>query len=38
MSVQEQVFIFQRLKINHESHEFMLDSGTIVNKKFVINI
>ncbi len=23
------VFIFRRLKINHESHEFILDPGTV---------
>jgi hypothetical protein len=26
-----QVFFFRRLKINHESHEFILDSGTVAN-------
>jgi hypothetical protein len=26
-------FIFRRLKINHDIHEFILDSGTIVNRK-----
>jgi hypothetical protein len=26
-----QEFIFHRLKINHESHEFILDPGTIAN-------
>ncbi len=26
------MFIFCRLKINHESHEFILDPGTIANK------
>jgi hypothetical protein len=25
------VFIFRRLKINHESHEFIFDPGTIAN-------
>jgi hypothetical protein len=25
------VFIFCRLKINHESHEFILDPGTVAN-------
>jgi hypothetical protein len=29
--IQEQVFIFRRLKINHESDEFMLDPGTVAN-------
>ncbi len=32
MTVVYQVFIFRRIKINHESHEFILDSGTVVNK------
>jgi hypothetical protein len=26
-----QVFIFRRLKINHDTHEFVLDSGTVTN-------
>jgi hypothetical protein len=34
VTVVYQVFIFRRLKINHESHEFILDSGTVVNKSF----
>jgi hypothetical protein len=25
------MFIFRRLKINHDTHEFILDSGTIAN-------
>jgi hypothetical protein len=25
------VFIFRRLKINHDSHEFILESGTVAN-------
>jgi hypothetical protein len=25
------VFIFGRLKINHDSHEFILESGTVAN-------
>ncbi len=32
--VQEQVFIFPRLKINHESHEFILDPGTVANMNY----
>jgi hypothetical protein len=31
------VFIFRRLKINHESHEFILDPGTVANKKDIVN-
>jgi hypothetical protein len=27
------VFIFRRLKIKHESHEFTLDPGTVANTK-----
>ncbi len=30
------MFIFRRLEINHESHEFILDSGTVVNSNFHI--
>jgi hypothetical protein len=30
------VVYFHRLKINHESHEFMLESGTIANISIVI--
>ncbi len=25
------MYIFRRLKINHESHEFILDPGTVMN-------
>jgi hypothetical protein len=25
------VFIFRRLKINHDTHEFILESGTVAN-------
>ncbi len=25
------MFIFRRLKINHDSHEFILESGTVTN-------
>ncbi len=25
---------FRRLKINHESHEFILESGTVANSKY----
>jgi hypothetical protein len=25
------MFIFRRLKITHDTHEFILDSGTVVN-------
>jgi hypothetical protein len=31
------LFIFRRLKINHDVHEFILDSGTIANKKSTAN-
>jgi hypothetical protein len=26
---------FYRLKINHDSHEFILESGTVANSNFV---
>ncbi len=26
------MFVFRRLKINHDTHEFILDSGTVANK------
>jgi hypothetical protein len=29
------VFIFRRLKINHDTHEFMLESGTVANSLFL---
>ncbi len=28
------VLFFRRLKINHESHEFILDPGNVVNNNF----
>ncbi len=31
-----QVFIFCRLKINHESHEFILDSGTVTSTNITV--
>ncbi len=30
------MFFFRRLKINHESHEFILDSGTVANTLFIL--
>ncbi len=30
------MFIFRRLKINYESHEFILDSGTVANSTYVL--
>jgi hypothetical protein len=30
------VFIFRRLKINHDSHEFNLESGTVSNNYFQV--
>jgi hypothetical protein len=32
------VFIFRRLKINHESHEFILDPGTVANSSSVLYV
>jgi hypothetical protein len=29
------LFIFRRLKINHDIHEFILDSGTVANSLFL---
>jgi hypothetical protein len=29
------MLIFRRLKINHDSHEFILEFGTVTNKKFI---
>ncbi len=29
------VFIFRRLKINHDSHEFILESGTVTNNYYL---
>jgi hypothetical protein len=31
MSCNNRCLFFRRLKINHESHEFILDSGTVAN-------
>jgi hypothetical protein len=31
-----QVFIFHRLKTNHDTHEFILDSGTIADKNSTV--
>jgi hypothetical protein len=28
------MFIFCRLKINHDTHEFILDSGIVANNKY----
>jgi hypothetical protein len=29
---------FRRLKINHDSHEFILESGTVANKNISDNL
>jgi hypothetical protein len=36
VTVLQQVFIFRRLKVNHESQEFILDSGTVANTKLAL--
>ncbi len=32
------MFIFRRLKINHKSHEFILDSGTVANNSELFSV
>ncbi len=36
-SFNNRCLFFRRLKINHESHEFILDHGTVANSNDVIN-
>ncbi len=32
------MFIFRRLKIIHDSHEFILDFGTVVNRNDLLRV
>ncbi len=32
------VFIFRRLKINHDSHDFIFESGTVANNKYLYKV